>query len=344
LTVVNFTFIITYENESSQNQSMNDISQLKPAPHLVLVNGLPLDRNPAAVYLSSLAASGRRTQRTALDKVAQLLAGEDATALRCNWGTVRYQHTAAVRTRLVEIYSPATANKTLSALRRVLKEAWKLGYLNAEDYHRAVSVGNVSGETLLAGRELSQGEISALINCCATDPSPAGRRDAALIAILYSCGLRRAEAVRLDFADYKAETGQLMVNGKRNKQRFVYLVEGALAALNDWLALRGFDPGPLFWPITKSGQLLSRRLSTQAVYNILSKWAGKSRVGRFSPHDMRRTFVSDLLDAGADISTVSKLAGHANVQTTARYDRRPEQAKRKAAYLLHIPYSKREPR
>jgi len=303
----------------------------------------PLGSVPAAVYLASLSHSGRRTQRNALDTMAYLLIGAKTDALMCNWGQVRYQHDAAIRTKLAENYAPATANKMLSALRRVVKEAWKLGYTSAEDYHKVASVENVAGVTLPSGRELSTGEIAALLSSCQSDPTPAGVRDAALIAVLYSCGLRREEIINLNLSDNDPETQQLLVRGKGNKQRYAYLVEGELEALLDWLLIRGSDTGPLLWPVNKGGKMFNRRLTTQAIYNVLVKRGKDSQVKRFSPHDLRRTFVSHLLEEGADIAIVSKMAGHANVQTTIRYDRRPEDAKKNTANLLHVPYIKSVP-
>ena len=319
---------------------MNELTSASQAS-LIIIESVPLERNPAAVYLASLSESGRRTQQQALNAIAEILTGGHADAFTCNWGNVRYQHTAAIRTRLSETYAPATANKMLSGLRRVLKDAWKLGYLTAEDYHRAVSVENVKGSTLPSGRELSAGEIAALMHTCENDPSPAGPRDAAIIALMYVGGLRRAEVVTLDVEDYDPEKGRLLVRGKRRKERTAYLVSGAKRAMADWLAIRGDEPGSLFWPINKGGKMTNRKMTTQAIYNLLEKRAGQSGVKEFSPHDLRRTFVSDLLDAGADIATVAKMAGHASVQTTARYDRRPEEAKQKAAGLLHVPYRER---
>ncbi|MGB8645630.1 MAG: tyrosine-type recombinase/integrase [Anaerolineae bacterium] len=316
-----------------------------PAAYVALVveDTGPLDRNPAAVYLASLGSSeSRRTMRSALNEISRTLTGDQsATALQINWPVLRFQHTAALRSALAAKHSAATVNKLLCALRGVLRNAHRLGQLSQADYQNAVDLESVKGETLPAGRALTSGEIAALLEACARDKSTAGDRDGALIALLRAGGLRRAETCGLDLADYDKTAASLRVKGKRNKQREVPISDGAAAALADWLHVRGENPGPLFCPIAKDGKIGQRRLTPQAIYKTLAKRAAEAKVKDLSPHDFRRTFVSDLLDAGADIATVQKLAGHANMTTTSRYDRRGEQAKRRAVQLLHVPYRRR---
>jgi integrase len=81
-----------------------------------------------------------------------------------------------------------------------------------------------------------------------------------------------------------------------------------------------------------------RRLSTQAIYALVDRRARKAGVGHLSPHDGRRTFASDLFDAGVDAVQVQGLMGHASLLTTGGYDRRPELARLAAVERLHFPY------
>ncbi len=299
---------------------------------------LAIDRTPAGAYLAGLrAGNGRRTMQDALHSIARQLSAGRLDAFTFPWHELRYQHVAALRAWLMEKYAPATTNKHLAALRGVLRAAWRLGLMSADDLGKALDVQPVKGTRVPAGRSIAPGEIVALMQCCANDPTPAGARDAAIIALLYGCGMRRAELVALDLADYV--DGKLRVMGKGNKERWAYLANGAGRAMADYLTARGDEPGPLFWAGRRGGHLVpGDRMSTQAVFGILRSRARAAGVAEMSPHDFRRTFVGDLLDAGADIATVAALAGHASVTTTQRYDRRGERAKERAANMLPVPY------
>ena len=102
--------------------------------------------------------------------------------------------------------------------------------------------------------------------------------------------------------------------------------------------MRGHHAGALLAPVGKDGRVADRPMTPQAVMMRLRTEAERAGVRRFTPHDLRRSFVGELLDAGADVSSVQQLAGHKDVSTTQRYDRRGEHAKRRAAELLHVPY------
>jgi integrase len=331
----------------------NDATNLAPrvAPVVVPASAAPLDRNPAAVYLASLGEGSRRTMRTALNTIGQLLGvdemldtdGRDVRCLAVPWASLRYQHTAAIRAQLQDRYAPATANKLLAALRRVLREARRLGLMSADDYDQATDLQSIRAERLPRGRSLAESEVVALMRACAEDDTAGGARDAALIAILRGTGMRRAEVVALDLADYEIGTGAITVRGgKGKKDRIVYAPAGARTALDEWVAVRGSAPGPLFYGLVKGGALVVRRLAPQAVAVVCETRAQEAGVAPFTPHDMRRTFISGLLDAGADIATVQRLAGHEDPATTSRYDRRGEVAKQRAVELIHVPHYPRQ--
>ncbi|MCA9317342.1 MAG: integrase, partial [Planctomycetes bacterium] len=174
---------------------------LPEGPVASLVADLPRARtvSPALVYLAGLAEASRRTQTSGLKAIAEIVAGPGADPLALPWGELRHEHVAAVRGVLADSRAPATANRLLAALRGVLRAAWRLGVMDGEAYRRAIDVPCVRGRRLPAGRELGVGEIRALLDSCG--PCPRGRRDAALLALLYGAGLRRAEAVAVAVED-----------------------------------------------------------------------------------------------------------------------------------------------
>ena len=334
--------------------------RLVPAPGGVLEEwgraGTPLsydpERDPYRVYLDRLdSASSRRTMRGCLDRIAQIVAmDETVTGAGRPWWMLRYEHTTRIRAELRErtgegggpAYSPASINKHLVALRQVLRECWRLGLMSAEDYQRAADLRSVEGSRLPRGHHLPGRALSAALAVCDEDDSPAGRRDAALLGVLFSTGARRAEIAGLALADYDPAERSLRVRGKRDKERLVYVTVEAAARLDAWIAVRGRAPGALFPPVSRGGRCRSRdgRLAHptgQAIAGIVTRRLAQAGADPHTPHDFRRTFIGELLDAGVDLATAQQLAGHASPATTARYDRRPQRRRREAVDRLHLP-------
>lgn len=287
--------------------------------------------NALTLYLDNLAPSGRRSMRSLLQQVATL--HEWAGPLeQMPWLQLRYEHVAQIRAALRHANkSPNTINTTLAAIRGVLKAGFLSGQFPALEWQRIQAIVRIPGKHLPAGRHLRASEITRLFQACQRDPAH-GIRDSAILALLAYAGLRRSELTGLNVADYARRSGQLSVReGKGQRQRELMLPMVARAYLRQWLQDRGSTPGPMFCHLANNGECLTtQRLSALRVYGIIKQRAREAGIAPCSPHDLRRTFVTRLLEQGVDFNTARQLAGHEHIQTTALYDRRHAKAQRQA--------------
>jgi integrase/recombinase XerD len=306
-----------------------------PKSFLEQIQEVSLNRHPVVVYLARLSPGSVRTMLGALNTMANILSSGRHHALSLDWSQLTHHETDLLASQLRIRYAPATVNKFQAALKGCLKQYWRSGLINDAQYHRAIDLPSARGTSPPKGRALREDEIQALFAYCAGD-TPCQIRDRALLAILYGGGLRRAEAAAARVEDYDPSTGALTImHGKGDKYRMVYLAGNLHLSLVRWLDLRNQIPGPLLLRV-KGGRVLPLGITPQAILKILQRLASKTEVDDFSPHDLRRTFITELISRGGDLFSVQGLAGHADVKTTARYDRRGEEAKRKTAALLDV--------
>lgn len=301
------------------------------------------DQNPYWVYLARFGGESRRTMRGCLDRIAAMILDLPGPAPglgeQIPWEQIRYPYAMLLRTEFTETWqSLSHVNKHLSALRGVLEECWHLKLMSAEDYHLARDVKNIKGSREATGRNIHSDEIAALLAACLADESiPHGVRDAALVAVLQSTGIRRAEAAAALIERYDHGERSLRVIGKGNKERSVYIHETAAPYLDRWLVTVADRRGPLFRSIDRWGNIHADPLSARAIGYLLNERRGQAGLPRLSTHDFRRTFIGDFIDAGGDLVQAQKLAGHASATTTASYDRRPGRALRTAVDRLSLP-------
>lgn len=314
------TTLIEIDEQAVESLVMHDLAEPRA------------NHNPALVYLRSLGSpASQRTMYSFLNIVAKMVGQRGI--MDFGWGQLRRHHIHALINLLRESNrAPATINTYLSALKGVALEAWTLGQMDTDSFQHIKMVKSVKGFRLPKGRNLEVLEIRALFSGCDQDQGQKGLRDAAILAVLIGCGLRRSEIVSIDYEQVNLAEKTIRVLGKGNKERLAFLPHQSYERLITYIEkVRGTLPGPLFIRIRRHDTLTNERLTDQAIYHILDELRQRAGVAQFAPHDLRRSFATMMLQNGEDIITVKDAMGHSSVLTTQKYDRRSDSRLRKAA-------------
>jgi len=293
-------------------------------------------RNPLTLYLTRLAPSSQLTMRYVLQDAADRLGFEDINLEDIDWHLLQPEHVIALVAALREDgYAPNTSSLYVNAVRGVMNEAWRLSLISQEHLLRMRTVKPAPGTRLGQGRNLRRTLIREMMEVCAADPRPQGLRDAAVIGILYGSGMRKSESVNLDLAQINVEERSLRVIGKGNKELIKYAPQWAFAKLQAWLAFRREqlkegeqDDSFLFNRIRRGSHITRERITKHAIYYI-ARQRGEQVGVKIMPHDFRRSFITRVIKEH-DLSIAQKLAHHTNIQTTASYDVRDDNERRRA--------------
>jgi len=231
--------------------------------------------------------------------------------------------------------SNRTINHAITGLKGIVKTGFLMGQANEKSWLQVQAIKSLKISATKRGAALSSDNVQALLQECALDKRAIGKRDAAILAVFLATGLRRFELSNLTYSNYDKERHSLQVLlGKGNKTRRQYLADWALPYLEQWLALRGTKSGYLFNPFHSRVAKPTDRLSTSSLYQIVTSRTEMALTKSAAPHDLRRTFITQLLRQNVDLSTASKLAGHASLATTQIYDKRDDEVAIKAALSL----------
>ncbi len=160
-------------------------------------------------------------------------------------------------------------------------------------------------------RFLSIDEMDRLLNASVGEDASV-RRDSAILETFYSAGLRIGEIVAIDLEDINFADHLIRVKGKGRKERIVPIGSKAVEAIREYLKMRSAGQ-PLF--LNRYG----KRLTTRSVHRIVGKYKRLSGLWDITPHSIRHSFATHILDGGADLRSVQEMLGHANLSTTQRY-------------------------
>jgi integrase len=288
--------------------------------------------NPALLYSLSLGSKASRdVTRSKLTQIAEL---ESSTLDDYSWNELNPVKIQALLLKLEDKgLSFSSVNAYLSALKGVAKQAWRNGDMDGDILARIKDIPNRRGSRLPAGQAVNVDDVDKLFETCKNDGiGVRGLRDAAVLALGFYVGLRRFELGAVKLSDIDPVMGTLNVIGKGNKERQVPVSRAAMVHLNAWIKARikaindkSIKGNYLFGKVHgRSGELLDLNgLTGDAIRKILVRVCTVSKVNFNqlpSPHDMRRTAVTNWLQKG-DPRVAQALAGHEHIQTTMGYAR-----------------------
>lgn len=232
--------------------------------------------------------------------------------------------------------APATVNQSLSAVKALVREAVDAGLMEEMQGASIQQVRGVPKRGESCGRWLTEDQARLMI--ASPDRStPIGRRDYALMGLLFGCGLRRFEAVRVTPAMIQQREGRWVIvdlTRKRGKIHTVPVPEWAYAAVSQWVTEAGISEGPILRGFTLNG-VMTDSLSASQVHRIVQHYAAANGL-ELSPHDVRRTAITILMSHGATMEQLRQFAGHDSIQTTERYLQRVTSIKNAACDLVDL--------
>lgn len=268
---------------------------------------LRLERNCSALTVKSYGEDLASIQEYFRDFSGGIPAVSDVTIATLR-GYVAYMHECD--------YSRSTMARRLACLRSFFRYCCREG-LTAQNPAKAL-------RTPRAGRRLphflSTEQVAKLLEAPPAN-QPLGLRDRAILETLYSAGLRVAELASLNVDDWDRDADILRVIGKGRKERVAPVGRYAALALARWLDVR--QPDPTAPPVQQAAMFLNqrgRRLTTRSVGRLLEKYIAETGLDRLTtPHTLRHSFATHLLDGGADLRSVQELLGHKSLTTTQIY-------------------------
>lgn len=232
------------------------------------------------------------------------------------------------------------SSKYLLALRSLLRHMARKEFCNFDDAMRTLEENRVKrfvDDPLPLS--FNDADLRRLFGACRRDPSRfVGSRDLALLAVATSTGARRRELVAIAISDLDIPKLTVVLHTKGGHRRVAALSHAVPPYLEDWLEKRGTDDGPVFPALRRGGHLTDQGLSDHQFWKILRNRSHEAGVEPgIRPHDLRRWFVTSLLESGVDIFQVAKAVGHVRIQTTQRYDRRSFERLREIVDMLPMP-------